>query len=1157
MIKSFTIYSPKNLLRLLSAWLLLATILASGQTHTLDLTSSGTYIVPQGVTSLTVEAWGGGGGGGGAQASSFSTRSGSGGGGGSYSRRAITPLASSYGYSVGSGGSAGDNLNGGDGGTTTFGGSVLMNAPGGKGGKRNSGGAGAGGTGATGATVFNGGSGADGENGTSGGGGGSAGGNGNGGNASGTTGGTPGASGAFSAGAVGGSGSTNGINGTPGISGSVPGAGGSGGIVFSFFGTYTETGGAGAQGRIRLMFTKPSITITPSPITICKGNSVVLTATSAGAYSYTWSNGAGGATVTVSPTNTTTYTVTGTASNGAGGTFTHTQTVTVTVNASASSTVSTPSSIPTVCNNTLLTPITHTTTVATGIGTPTGLPSGVTAEWSNNKITISGTPTEAGTFNYNIPLTGGCGAVAAKGKITVTANLPVSVAISSNSGTNICAGTSVTFTAAPTNGGTTPTYQWKINGGNVVGATSSTFTTTALVDGDKITVVMTSNANSCSTGSPATSNEINMTVNHIPATVTVTGNGQICSGLDAVFTMTGTPGAIVTYNINGGTNSNVTLGAGPAEVKVSAATANQVLNIVSISNGICVNTTTSATTVIVGAVSIYKNGEWSMGLPNNNGLSALIENDYQTGQGNINACNCTVKAGAMLTISANTYMEVLNNITNNGILVVESDGNLKQINDNAVNTGNIYVRRKHNLTTGRKEYNFLSSPMKQQNMKLIFGNNASYIPFVTVLNESNNAFVNATAADWGMAARGFAVKEPTDAYKAYENSEIGEISSKEALYKGVPNNGEITIAVTKSAGNRGWNVIGNPYPSNLDLQLLYQHNSDKIGPEFRFWDNKVNATYTQFGGAYNGYSYAVYNATTGINGFGSVAPGKDGGENTDGGSAVGNKKSFKVVKVSQAFMVRATDTPGLINYKNAYRMTSQTNTTFYGKGNGSEESSFRIQLVTPDQLVLTQGVVYFQGGNNAFGIEDSKHPAPSSSDAFYSFIDDNKVIINGRSVFDRNDVIKLGTQNYIGGQYKIRAIDQEGVFANGQNIYIKDNVLNVIANLSENAYEFTSTSGAFTNRFEIVYESESTTLGTSFVPKANIEIFRDGAEFVIRSSEKQLKEIELFDLSGRLIIKISVDSKEVRFNANRLSEGVYILKSMMKDGEIFLKKIRK
>jgi hypothetical protein len=42
-------------------------------------------------------------------------------------------------------------------------------------------------------------------------------------------------------------------------------------------------------------------------------------------------------------------------------------------------TVSAASSTPTLCINTALTAITHTTTGATGIGTATGLPSGVTA----------------------------------------------------------------------------------------------------------------------------------------------------------------------------------------------------------------------------------------------------------------------------------------------------------------------------------------------------------------------------------------------------------------------------------------------------------------------------------------------------------------------------------------------------------------------------------------------------------------------------------------------------------------------------------------------------------------------------------------------------------------------------------------------------------
>ncbi|MFM7728962.1 MAG: pectate lyase, partial [Flavobacteriales bacterium] len=82
-------------------------------------------------------------------------------------------------------------------------------------------------------------------------------------------------------------------------------------------------------------------------------------------------------------------------------------------------TASTPTN-PTLCINTALTPITITTTGATGIGTPTGLPAGVTAVWANNTITISGTPSAAGTFNYSIPLTGGCGSVSASGSIVVT-----------------------------------------------------------------------------------------------------------------------------------------------------------------------------------------------------------------------------------------------------------------------------------------------------------------------------------------------------------------------------------------------------------------------------------------------------------------------------------------------------------------------------------------------------------------------------------------------------------------------------------------------------------------------------------------------------------------------------------------------------------------
>ena len=81
------------------------------------------------------------------------------------------------------------------------------------------------------------------------------------------------------------------------------------------------------------------------------------------------------------------------------------------------STVGSPPS-PTLTVNSLMTPITIATTGVTGI-LQQNLPEGLEATWSANVITISGTPTAAGTFNYTIPLTGGCGTVSATGIITV------------------------------------------------------------------------------------------------------------------------------------------------------------------------------------------------------------------------------------------------------------------------------------------------------------------------------------------------------------------------------------------------------------------------------------------------------------------------------------------------------------------------------------------------------------------------------------------------------------------------------------------------------------------------------------------------------------------------------------------------------------------
>ncbi len=124
-----------------------------------------------------------------------------------------------------------------------------------------------------------------------------------------------------------------------------------------------------------------------------------------------------------------------------------------------------------------------------------------------NAGVVTGAAAGSPTFTFTATATGCSSTTAA---VTVNPILPASISISASSNL-ICSGTNVTFTATPTNGGTTPVYQWKLNGGNV-GTNSTTYTNAALANNDVVTCVMTSNATPCLTGSPATSNTVTITI---------------------------------------------------------------------------------------------------------------------------------------------------------------------------------------------------------------------------------------------------------------------------------------------------------------------------------------------------------------------------------------------------------------------------------------------------------------------------------------------------------------------------------------------------------------------------------------------------------------------------------------------------------------------
>ena len=186
--------------------------------------------------------------------------------------------------------------------------------------------------------------------------------------------------------------------------------------------------------------------------------------------------------------------------------------------------------------------------------------------------------------------------------ITITPQVTPIVSIATANNT-ICAGSSVTFTATPVNGGLTPSYQWQVNGVNA-GTNSNTFTSSSLTAGAQVKVLMTSNA-TCVTGNTATSNTITMTVNPIvTASVSITASTTTsCPGYPVTFTATPVNGGSTPsyqWQVNGinvGANSNVY--TGPIITNGSS------VRVIMTSNAACVTTPNVTSNTLNIAISNF------------------------------------------------------------------------------------------------------------------------------------------------------------------------------------------------------------------------------------------------------------------------------------------------------------------------------------------------------------------------------------------------------------------------------------------------------------------------------------------------------------------------------------------------------------------------
>jgi len=241
----------------------------------------------------------------------------------------------------------------------------------------------------------------------------------------------------------------------------------------------------------------PVVNISANPAAVCSGASSTLTATvtsgSTTAMTYTWYRGATQLGTTTVPTYnlssltlTANYSVSVLNSDGCIGTS---STVPVTVHTLPTVTVA--ASPATVCSG--------------GAVTFTATPGGGTTPSMTYTWTIGGTAatttsstysrilTTTATYSVSVINSNGCTSGSTTPQtVTVTPTVMPTITISASTN-SVCSGTAVTYSSTVTNGGTSPGYQWRVNGTPVGGATASTYTYEP-ANGDVVTCVLTSNA---------------------------------------------------------------------------------------------------------------------------------------------------------------------------------------------------------------------------------------------------------------------------------------------------------------------------------------------------------------------------------------------------------------------------------------------------------------------------------------------------------------------------------------------------------------------------------------------------------------------------------------------------------------------------------------
>ena len=517
-----------------------------------------------------------------------------------------------------------------------------------------------------------------------------------------------------------------------------------------------------------------------------------------------------------------------------------------------------------------------------------------------------------------------------------------------------------------------------------------------------------------------------------------------------------------------------------------------------------------------GSSTTWTQSGWSNGVPSSS-TAVIFSADYAE-EDNLRACSVVVNNDANVIIRSGYSIEIGSSLDiESGTFTVENNANLIQL-DNTVNQDPITVYR-NSSSLMRLDYTLWSSPVAGQGLQA-FSPLTSVSPTVRFYNYNTttnlyNSVPSISTAQFAQGA-GYLIRMP--------NNHPTTPTVWEGVFNGVPHNGDVSVTMNNLGAGQAYNLVGNPYPSAIDMYAFVQDNTDAITGTLYFWRKTNNIASP---------SYCQWTQGT------FVSNGEDQVVDPDG-----------VIRTGQGFFVEAKPGQTSLIFKNTQRFDDNANQFF--RAPQPQKDRLWLNLFNDTAGNFSQAaLVYTPEGT----LEVDKFDGRYINDGpvrLTTKIGAVEYSINGRPSFDAADVVPMSYTVANAGTYTLAISQTDGIFAQDQMVFLRDNLLGVVHPIKTSAYTFATEAGSFDGRFDIVCQNALSAPDNGF--EAQAVVYKSGQDFVIDAGNLTLAEVQAFDLQGRLIAQAKrVNNARVTLNCGATRQ-VIVFKISTVDGKTAVRK---